>query len=387
MRMSCLTFSACLALGIAAASATACSASAKAPGEGSASAKATTDTAAGDERAGRPHEDGVVRIPEASRQFVEVEIISDAAQHSTITAPARVDFRDGALAQLGAPLDGRVVNVQVEVGSQVKPGDPVVTLDCPEAADMRAQVDSVRASLREARAALERQVRMLQQGVGTEKDRLAAETRVMEIEADLTRVEADAAFVGAGSGTTVVLRSPMAGRIITRKATVGLAVQKGADPIVEIGNPDSVWVVADLFERDLPLVRLESRATIEFQSVPRPIAGRVASIGAVVASGMRTVPLRIAVDTHADLKPGMYGRVQLQAAGGALTIPTEAILIKDGKESIVYVEKAPLTFERRSVTVAQHVGGRIQITSGLAPGDKVVVRGALLLDNSAEQLL
>jgi cobalt-zinc-cadmium efflux system membrane fusion protein len=63
------------------------------------------------------------------------------------------------------------------------------------------------------------------------------------------------------------------------------------------------------------------------------------------------------------------------------------VLIKDGKESVVYVEKDPLTFERRTVSVAQPVGGRVQITSGLAPGDKVVVKGALLLDGSAEQLL
>jgi len=84
----------------------------------------------------------------------------------------------------------------------------------------------------------------------------------------------------------------------------------------------------------------------------------------------------------------MYGRVQIDSATVNLTLPTEAILIKDGKESFVYVEKDPLTFVRRPVVVAQHAEtGRVQIVSGIAPGDKVVVRGALLLDGSVDQLL
>ena len=88
------------------------------------------------------------------------------------------------------------------------------------------------------------------------------------------------------------------------------------------------------------------------------------------------------------LRPGMYGRVQIDGATTNLTLPTDAILIKDGKESFVYIEKDPLTFVRRPVVVAQHSeDGRVRIVSGISPGDKVVVRGALLLDGSADQLL
>ena len=71
-----------------------------------------------------------------------------------------MDFKDGAVSQIGAPLDGRVVAVHVAVGSRVKIGDPLVTIDCPEAAEIRAQVETARANLRESRAALDRQDRM-----------------------------------------------------------------------------------------------------------------------------------------------------------------------------------------------------------------------------------
>ena len=83
----------------------------------------------------------------------------------------------------------------------------------------------------------------------------------------------------------------------------------------------------------------------------------------------------------------MYGRVEIHIADAAVTLPVSAVLIKDGKDPIVYVQKDPLTYLRRQVVLAQPVNGRVQILSGLSPGDKVVVRGALLLDGSADQLL
>ena len=140
---------------------------------------------------------------------------------------------------LGAPLDGRIVKVDVQIGQRVSEGDPLLTLDCPDAAEMRAAVASGTASLREAHSALDRQNRMMQQGVGTERDRIAAETRVSELEAELERVQADVTFIGVGSGTGVVLRSPINGIVISRRANVGMTVQKGSDPIVEVGDPSA----------------------------------------------------------------------------------------------------------------------------------------------------
>jgi len=335
-----------------------------------------------------PPQDGAVHIREASRPFIVTETVSGARSGESIAAPARVDFRDGAVSQLGAPLDGRIVKVNVQIGQRVSEGDPLLTLDCPDAAEMRAAVESATASLREARSGLDRQTRMLQQGVGTERDRIAAETRVSGLEAELRRVQADVAFVGMGTGTSVVLRSPIGGIVISRRANVGMTVPKGSEPIIEIGDPSAIWIVADVFERDLPLVREAARVHVALSSLSGTLEGHVVSIGSVVATGLRTAPVRIVVEHAPALRPGMYGRVQIDGTTTNLTLPTEAILIKDGKESFVYVQKDPLTFVRRPVVVAQHAeDGRVRIVSGIAPGDQVVVRGALLLDGSADQLL
>jgi cobalt-zinc-cadmium efflux system membrane fusion protein len=278
--------------------------------------------------------------------------------------------------------------VHAPIGQHVKVGDPLVTLDCPEAASMRAAAAVAQASLREARIELERQRRMQQEGVGIERDVVATETRVSSAEAELARVEAGAATIGSGTASSVVVRAPIAGVVLGRKASVGLTVQRGGDPLVEIGDSSSLWVVADVFERDLPRVRPGAIAHIDFQSIDGAREARVASIGTVVASGLRTAPVFMTLDAKGlSLRPGMYGRAEIAAPDAGITLPTSAVLIKDGKDPVVYIQKDPLTFVRRRVVVAQPVEGRVQIVSGLAPGEKVVVRGALLLDGSSDQLL
>jgi len=336
-----------------------------------------------------PLPDGVVRISDASRQFVVVEPAGSDPTGTTLRAPARVEFKEGAISQLGAPMEGRVVQVHVATGDSVKAGDPLLTLDCPEAANVRAAVDTVSASLREANAALDREQRMIVEGVGIERDRLAAETKVAELEAEHTRALAAVAFVGGGSGTRVVLRAPIAGTVIGRKATQGMAVQQGGEPLLEIGNAATLWVVADVFERDLPQVRQGDVARVELPSIQGTLDGRVISIGSVVSSGLRTAPVRISVpSTDARLRPGMFGRADIAVAGtsGRLTLPIEAVLVK-GRDTIVYVQRDATTFERRTVAVSQPVNGRVEIVSGLSAADRVVVRGALLLEGSADQLL
>ena len=334
------------------------------------------------------HQEGVVTIRDASRPFIEVEEVNAMKSDSTVSAPARVDFRDGAVSQVGAPLEGRVQVVHVYVGQKVQAGDPLVTLDCPDAAAMRASIEVAQASVREARLELDRQSRMQQEGVGTERDLVTAETKVSGAQAEVARAESGARSIGAGTASAVIVRAPITGIVIGRKASVGMAVQRGGDPLVEIGDASALWIVADVFERSLADVHVGSKSRIAFTSVGHDLQGRVISIGPVVGAGLRTAPVYLAMDgSPTMLRPGMYGRVDIHAADGAVTLPASAVLIRDGKDPVVYVQKDALTYIRRPVVLAQPIEGRVQIVSGLSPGEKVVVRGALLLDGSADQLL
>ena len=333
-------------------------------------------------------EDGVVHIRDASKQFIVAEAAGSQTDDPVLTAPAHVEFKEGAESKIGAPMNGRVKEVKVRTGDHVKAGSALVVLDCPDAAVARSAVDTATASLREARLALERERRMLQQGVGVEREEVAAETRVAELEAELARSKAAAAFVGPGEGGSVVLRAPIDGLVVGLAATVGMTVQQGGEFLVEVGDPTALWIVADVFERDVPLLQEGSEAHVDLASIHETLQGHIASVGEVVATGLRTAAVRITLDaaTHL-LRPGMYGRVEITLPGReGITLPTEAVLIK-GKDTVVYIQENPTTFVRRPVVVAQPSGGRVQIVSGLTPVERVVTQGALLLDGAADQLL
>ena len=338
----------------------------------------------------RPPElaEGEVRIPDGSRQFVEVEEVSASADGSTVMAPAHVEFRDGAVSEVGAPLDGRVTTVHVRVGQRVSVGDPLVTLDSPDAAAMRAAASTAQAAAREAHLELDRQRRMQQEGVGTERELVTAETKASSADAEVARVESGARSIGPGAGAAVVVRAPIAGVVITRRASLGLAVQRGGDPLLSLGDATALWLVADIFERDLAHVRAGATARVTLPSLDQPLPARVASLGTIVAPGLRTAPVFLTLDTHGlALRPGMYGRVAIDAGDAVVSLPASAVLIKNGKETVVYVQKDASTYVRRPVVLAQSLDGRVQIVSGVAPGEMVVVKGALLLDGAADQLL
>ena len=333
-------------------------------------------------------DDETVHIQEASRAFVAVEEVSGGDSGAAVSAPAHVEFREGAVSQVGAPLDGRVTGIHALIGQHVKAGDPLLTLDCPEATTLRSAQTVATATLREARLELDRQRRMQHEGVGIDRDVTAAETRVSAAEAEAARLEATIAALGGGAGASVVVRAPVSGVITARKASLGLTVQRGADALMDISNNASLWLVADVFERDLAHVRTGARVQVTLQSADAPLTGKVASIGTVVAPDSRTAPVYVPIDAgHASLKPGMFGRAVIDAFAAGVTLPVSAVLIKDGKDPVVYVQRDPSTYVRRRVVVGQPIAGRVQILSGLATGDKVVVKGALLLDNAADALL
>jgi cobalt-zinc-cadmium efflux system membrane fusion protein len=114
--------------------------------------------------------------------------------------------------------------------------------------------------------------------------------------------------------------------------------------------------------------------------------GRVESIGGAVDPETRRAPVYVQVEEAAGLRAGMYARSLIEIEDAGLGIPSSAVLIKDGGRTEVFVRRDERTFVAREVTVGVSVEGRVPVLAGLAAGDAIVTRGALLLDGQAELL-
>ncbi|HYV18910.1 MAG TPA: efflux RND transporter periplasmic adaptor subunit [Verrucomicrobiae bacterium] len=343
---------------------------------------------AGDATSAPAKADGFVHLSQESARYLGTEPVASESESLPLHLPARLEFKDGAVSEIGAPLAGRVNEVLVHSGDRVRAGAPLFLLSCPDAASARTGLATAEAALKEASATAERQARMLEEGVGNARDKLAADMHLEAARAEAERARATTKFIGEGEGADTTVRAPMTGVVLAVKATTGATVEPGGEALVTVGDPSSVWVVVDVPEHDLPSIVEGGRATVELATMPSPVPAKVISVGAVVERGLRTAPVRMTLEEDPPgLRPGMFGWARLDTTESSPTLPVEAVLIKDGKESIVYVARDDVTFERRPVVVGRPVEGRVPVVSGLQAGERVVVRGALLLDGSAEQLL
>jgi membrane fusion protein, copper/silver efflux system len=200
---------------------------------------------------------------------------------------------------------------------------------------------------------------------------------------------------------TLSLTAPSAGVVLTKNAVQGMRFEAG-QPLFELADLSHLWLLADIFEQDLNLVRVGQSVAIQVAAYPgEKFYGRIAFIYPTLNAQTRTVPVRIELDNRdGRLKPAMYGEAQLRAAvapAGSLTIP-ESALIDTGTRQVVLVSQGEGRFTPREVEVGAHGEAipaantpsdmapserRVVVLRGLQPGEAVVTRANFLLDSES----
>ncbi len=331
-----------------------------------------------------------VKIGEASRQFLTIEPVGASSSRGTRTYFGRTAFRPKALAAVTAPFAGRVAEVLVEPGQRVRAGAPLFALESADVLQARTSLEQARLKVRLMNEVLARQNEMAKRGVGLEVERFEAEIKAHEADSELKRAERSAALAGPGEGTRVEVRSPTEGIVVTVKVTRGATVPSGGEPLVEIGNLGGLWVVADVPENEIGLVAKATKAEVLISALDVTLAGRLAGVAPRSDPETRRTPFYVELErAPADLRAGLLVRVSVFAPGrdGEIWLPVTAVLLKEGGKRVVYVEAEPGKFVPREIEVTDERGGRVRVLKGLQAGERAVMRGALLVDREAEQLL
>jgi cobalt-zinc-cadmium efflux system membrane fusion protein len=351
-----------------------------------------------------------------ARSSREVLLTREQIQHGKVRwAPAATGFaKDLAVvpgqlvpnedrsARLGAPAGGRVLTVHVRPGDRVAAGQALVTMQSPEAgaaqsdvAKATAEVTSRRAQSAYARSARERAQRLLdlkaiprQDYERAVADDELAQSALTQAQAELRRALSTAEQLGAEIGAEavsghLVLRSPLAGAVLERTAMPGAVVEAGM-PLIVIADPSSLWLSISAPEKMAAL--FHRGATLRFAVPAFPadtFAARVDAVAAGLSPDTRTLAVRAAVSGSAGkLKPQMLASVFVEgnATIPAVVVPEGAVQLLDGK-SVVFIAipdgKGGARFVAREVVAGSRGAGQAAITTGLSPGDLVVIEGAL----------
>ncbi len=183
---------------------------------------------------------------------------------------------------------------------------------------------------------------------------------------------------------TLIIYSPIRGYVVEKMAVQGLKVMPGMN-LYQIADLSTVWVLADIYEYEIPFVKVGQEATVMLSYYPGEVfKGQVTYIFPYLTPETRTVKVRLELpNPGGKLKPQMYANVDLQSGyGKQLTVPEEAVL-DAGEEKVVFVVREGGYFEPRQVEVGAKAQNHFIVLSGLKEGEKIVTSGNFLIDSES----
>jgi membrane fusion protein, copper/silver efflux system len=187
---------------------------------------------------------------------------------------------------------------------------------------------------------------------------------------------------GDAPSRTVTIPSPVAGTVVDKIAVEGMHFQSG-DTLFRIVDTSTMWVMAEVYEQDLALVKVGDAANVTVNAWPgQPLAGRVTFIYPTIGKESRTARLRIEVaNPGGRLRADMAATVDIASplGGSQLAVPESAV-IDSGRRQVVLVERGEGRYEPRPVKLGAHVPGWVQVLDGLKPGECVVTEATFLID-------
>jgi Cu(I)/Ag(I) efflux system membrane fusion protein len=259
------------------------------------------------------------------------------------------------------------------VGETVRRGDPLMTIYSPE----------LLASQLEYLVALDQRARVAASGSEevANADKLvdAADKRLLL--QDMTPAQVAELAKTRDAQKIVTLYSPVSGTITGRNVNHGERIES-ATSLLDIADLERVWVVADVYESELPFVHEGQDAAIALSYLPgRAYAGRVSLISPLVDTTTRTVKVRVELDNRdLALRPGMFANVELAAdLGNRLTVPKDAV-IRTGTRDVVFVSPSSGAFDPREVELGLELPDRWEIRKGLAAGENVLAGASFFVD-------
>ena len=288
----------------------------------------------------------------------------EAALQPALGSGARVEFSQQGHARVSSRVTGRVVDLRVVAGTQVKKGEVLAFVDSPQLGEARARYLAAAARAGLAQGNFRREKALFEKGISPERDVREAEAALVSANAEMNSAEAALHALGLEDaqirrlkadehyGSRFPVVSPIAGTVVDVSATVGQSVEPAA-ALFTVGNLSVLWVILQVSESQL--VQVEAGMTVEIgvgSRGGRSYAGKVDYVGDVVDPKTRTIPVRVVVpnpERQAQARHVRDGAVAAATSdagtrGDSVVVPREAVQSM-GDEQIVFVPAGPNQFK------------------------------------------
>jgi cobalt-zinc-cadmium efflux system membrane fusion protein len=314
------------------------------------------------------------------------------------TAVGTIDFNQNMLVQVFSQYPGKILKAFVNLGDEVKQGDILFTIDSPDLLQAESALLASAGVLELQTRTLARATQLLKAGGSAQKDIDQATSDQQTAEGNFKaaqnavrifgKTEAEIAQILAQRkvDSTLLVPSPISGRIIARNAAPGFLTQPGNAPApYSVADLSTMWMIANVIETDAPAYRLGQKVEVKVPAYPDTIFhGHVTTVGSIIDpnSHRQLVRSEIADPQHL-LRSGMFASfvIRMGDPTQSAAVPVEGVVREGDGTMTVWVTADRRRFGKRTVKVGIQQSGWRQILEGLEPGEMVVTDGALFLSN------
>jgi cobalt-zinc-cadmium efflux system membrane fusion protein len=321
------------------------------------------------------------------RTRLVVSSVNELAFPHVLTLPGVVEADPSRIVNILPPLTGRLTELRVNLGDTVAQGQVLAIIHSPDLDQAYSDMDKARDLLDLTGKALARARGVHDAGANAVKELEQVSSNYEQALAEYRRAEARLnTLVGSSddiNARVLSINAPVSGTITALNSGVGSYVNDLTATLMTVSNLDNVWVTANVPEDLLALVAKGQSVDVDLAAYPgQKFHGTISFLGALLEPDTHRNKARIAfANPDSKLKPNMYATVSIEAPQSRQVVVPLSALLMNNDSTTVFVEVAPWTFVRRVVELGYEDGDNVRILSGLAAGDRVVMRGGVLLND------
>jgi cobalt-zinc-cadmium efflux system membrane fusion protein len=314
------------------------------------------------------------------------------------TAVGTIDFNENLLVQVFSQYPGKILKAFFNLGDEVKQGDVLFTIDSPDLLQAESTILASAGVLELQKRTLARASMLLKAGGSAQKDVDQATSDEQTAEGNFkaaknavrifgkTDAEIEQILTERRVDSTLLVPSPISGKIVARNAAPGFLTQPGNAPApFSVADLSTMWMLANVIETDAPAYKIGQEVEVKVPAYPDKVfKGHVTTIGAMIDPNSHRQLVRSEIeDPEHLLRSGMFASFVIRVGDPvrSLALPAEGVVREGDGTMTVWVTSDSRRFLRRTVKVGLQQDGWTQILEGLSPGETVVTDGAVFLSN------
>jgi cobalt-zinc-cadmium efflux system membrane fusion protein len=330
-------------------------------------------------------------IPADQMSHVQVLTVKSTSLTRSLRLTGAVAYNNFHTTPVITQVSGPVSRMVAVPGQKVKQGEPMLYVASPDYSQLRTNYLKAKDAYALAQKAYARAQDLYQHHAIAEQNVEQAESVEVQAGGDLASAQAALKVMGIADPDALVkappsfevpVKAPISGLVVEQDVSAGQVIQPGTTQCFMISDTTTVWVLVNVYQKDLPYVRVGDTVSIQTDTYPEVFHGHIAYVAASLDPSTRTLQARIETPNPGDkLKKDMYvvATVNAGTIRDAIALPDAAVLRDTENQPFVYAAASANQFGRRSVTLGESLTGQTQITGGLKPGDRVVGNGSLFL--------